>query len=183
MPTTRRFRVPDTTTPLPKLRKNLSAPGLLSAIRAEFATINDPRSGCSIPLVDALMAGLAVFALKYPSLLQFDQHYHAEARIRGNLQRLYGVEHAPCDTQLRERLDPVEPEALRGAFRAVHRQVQRHKGLEPYVYWQDHYLLSVDGTGQFASSAISCPERPPRGAVARPTAREVPPIIISCWRR
>lgn len=68
------------------------------------------------------------------------------------------MEHAPCDTQLRTRLDPVEPEALRGAFRAVHRQLQRHKGLEPYVYWQGHYLLLVDGTGQFASNAVSCPE-------------------------
>lgn len=96
-------------------------------------------------------------------MLQFDLAYHNEARIRGNLQRLYGVEHAPCDTQLRERprggpFDPVEPDALRGAFRAVHRQLQRHKGLEPYVYWQGHYLLLVDGTGQFASSAVSCPE-------------------------
>jgi hypothetical protein len=158
MPTTRQFRTPDTTTPLPKLRKDLSAPGLLGVIRAEFATIGDTRGGCTIPLVDALMSGLAVFGLKYPSLLQFDQDYHTEARIRGNLQRLYGVDKAPCDTQLRERLDPVEPEALRGAFRAVHRQVQRHKGLEPYAYWDDYYLLSVDGTGQFASSAISCPE-------------------------
>lgn len=158
MPTTRQFPTPDTTTPLPKLRKDLSAPGLLGAIRAQFATIGDPRNGCTIPLVDALMSGLAVFGLKYPSLLQFDLAYQNEALIRGNLKRLYGVEHAPCDTQLRTRLDPVEPEALRGAFRAVHRQVQRHKGLEPYVYWDGYYLLSVDGTGQFASSAISCPE-------------------------
>lgn len=158
MPTVRQFPTPDTTTPLPKLRKDLSAPGLLRAIRGAFATIDDTRRGCTIPLVDALMSGLAVFGLKYPSLLQFDLAYHDEARIRGNLQRLYGIERAPCDTQLRERLDPVEPEALRGAFRAVHRQLQRHKGLEPYVYWNGHYLMLVDGTGQFASNAISCPE-------------------------
>jgi hypothetical protein len=158
MPTTRQFPTPDTTTPLPKLRKGLSAPGLLSAIRSAFTEIDDTRNGCTIPLVDALMSGLAVFGLKYPSLLQFDLAYQNEELIRGNLKRLYGVEKAPCDTQLRERLDPVEPEALRGAFRAVHRQVQRHKGLEPYVYWNGHYLLLVDGTGQFASSAVSCPE-------------------------
>ena len=157
MPTIRQFRKPDTT-PLPKMRKDLSTPGLLGAIRSEFAKINDVRKGCTIPLVDALMSGLAVFGLKYPSLLNFDQHYHSDSRIRDNLRRLYGVEHAPCDTQLRERLDPVEPESMRGAFRAVHRQVQRHKGLESYAYWQNNHLLLVDGTGHFSSSAVSCPE-------------------------
>jgi hypothetical protein len=66
------------------------------------------------------------------------------------------VERAPCDTQLRTRLDPVEPESLRPAFLAVHRHLQRHKALEAYQYLDGHYLVSIDGTGQFASSAIGC---------------------------
>lgn len=70
---------------LPPLRKQLSTPGLLSAIRACFAKVVDPRSGCEIPLVDALMSGLAVFGLKYPSLLKFDEAYQNEAVIRANL--------------------------------------------------------------------------------------------------
>ncbi|MEZ5584794.1 MAG: transposase, partial [Candidatus Competibacteraceae bacterium] len=36
--------------------------------------------------------------------------------------------------------------------------MQRHKALEPYRYLEGYYLVSVDGTGQFASGAISCPE-------------------------
>lgn len=143
---------------LPPLRKHLSTPGLLRAIRACFATVVDTRTGCDIPLVDALMSGLAVFGLKYPSLLKFDEAVHNEAVIRSNLQSLYGVERAPCDTQLRTRLDPLEPEALRPAFRALHRHLQRHKALEAYQYLDGDYLVSLDGTGQFASSAISCPE-------------------------
>ena len=143
---------------LPPLRKQLSTPGLLSAIRACFANVVDPRTGCEIPLVDALMSGLAVFGLKYPSLLKFDEAYQNEAVIRANLHSLYGVERAPCDTQLRTRLDPLDPEALRPAFRAVHRHLQRHKALEGYSFLEGYYLVSIDGTGQFASSAISCPE-------------------------
>jgi hypothetical protein len=143
---------------LPPLRKQLSTPGLLSAIRACFAQVVDPRTGCEIPLVDALMSGLAVFGLKYPSLLKFDEAYQNEAVIRANLQSLYGVDRAPCDTQLRTRLDPLDPEALRPAFRAVHRHLQRHKALEAYSFLDGYYLVSIDGTGQFASSAISCPE-------------------------
>ena len=61
-----------------KLRKRLSAPGLLGTVRKSFGAISDPGRGTSsLPLRDVLMSGLAVFSLKYPSLLQFD-------RQRGN---------------------------------------------------------------------------------------------------
>ena len=153
-----RCREPILPASLPPLRKHLSTPGLLEAIRLSFATIPDPRNGCPIPLVDALMSGLAVFGLKYPSLLKFDEAYQNEEVIRANLKSLYSVEHAPCDTQLRTRLDPIDPEQLRSAFAAVHRQLQRGKALEDYPYWEGHYLVSIDGTGQYASSAISCPQ-------------------------
>lgn len=91
-------------------------------------------------------------------MLRFDQAYRQEAVIRANLKSLYGVERAPCDTQLRTRLDAVDPEQLRPAFGAVHRHLQRHKALEAYQYLEGYYLVSIDGTGQFASSAISCPQ-------------------------
>ena len=43
-------------------------------------------------------------------------------------------------------------------FRAVHRHLQRHKALEAYQYLDGQYLVSIDGTGQFASSQLSCPD-------------------------
>jgi Transposase DDE domain. len=103
------------------------------------------------------MSGLAVFGLKYPSLLNFDEGRN-EAVIRHNLHTLYGVEQAPCDTQLRTILDPVDPQRLRGAFRAVHQQLRRDKVLEPYRYLGEYYLVSIDGTGHFASDKVSCSE-------------------------
>ncbi|NJN48231.1 MAG: transposase [Candidatus Competibacteraceae bacterium] len=144
--------------PSPRLRKQLSAPGLLQTIRRCFEQVPEHRNERNqIPLADALMSGLAVFGLKYPSLLKFDEAYN-EGVIRHNLNTLYAVERAPCDTQMRTILDPVDPAELRPAFRAVHRQVQRHKALEPYRYLDGYYLVSVDGTGQFASGAIHCAE-------------------------
>jgi hypothetical protein len=142
----------------PRLRQQLSAPGLLKTIRQSCAAIPDHRHERSeISLTDALMSGLAVFGLKYPSLLQFEQERN-EALIRSNLKTLYGVDRAPCDTQLRTILDPVEPAQLRGAFRAVHRHVQRQGALAQYRYLDGYALLLMDGTGHFASSKISCPE-------------------------
>ena len=52
------------------LRKSLSAPGLLSEVRRCFQAVKDDTAGRGFQLVDYLMSGLAVFGLKYPSLLQ-----------------------------------------------------------------------------------------------------------------
>lgn len=141
------------------LRKHLSAPGLLNAVRQSFNRIPEHRKSGSvkIPLADALMSGLAIFAMKYPSLLKFDEQRNNKI-IRSNLQNLYGVDKAPCDTQLREIADPVLPESLHPAYNALFRQLQRGRVLERYRFLDGHYLVSVDGTGHFASSKISCAE-------------------------
>ncbi len=60
---------------MPKFfRKKLSMPGLLQELKSFFQTLKEPviRKG-AIPLVDGLLSGLAIFSLKYPSLLQFDK--------------------------------------------------------------------------------------------------------------
>jgi len=83
----------------PKLRKSLSHPGLLTAVRKEFKAISETKPTAAIPLADHLMSGLAIFSLKYPSLLQFDNCRH-DAIVRHNLQTLYGIEQAPCVTRI-----------------------------------------------------------------------------------
>src|SRR5262245_54190117 len=111
------------------MRKYLSIDGLLAAIRKTFLKISKEtiRNG-SISLADCLMSGLAMFSLKYPSLLSFDNG-KAEPRIKKNLSNLYGVEDVPSDTYLRERLDKVLPDKLRGAFKKIFAFLQRGKAL------------------------------------------------------
>ena len=139
-----------------KLRKNLSAPGLLATTRTCFDRIADHRGAQAwISLSDALMSGVAVFGLKCPSLLQFDKQ-RQDPVIAHNLGTLYGVKQVPCDSQMREIIDGVESRNLRPAFKAVFSQLQRGKGLEAYTYLDGHYLLSVDGTGHFSSETIHC---------------------------
>jgi hypothetical protein len=113
----------------------------------------DPRPGTpTIPLADCLMSAFALFALKDPSLLAFDQRRH-----EGNLRSLFHIGRVPCDTQFRDVLDLVPPEQLNPAFRDIFRAVQRGKALEPYAYLEGCYLLALDGTGHFFSSALHCP--------------------------
>ncbi len=142
--------------PRPRLRKTLSAPGLLREVRASFNRIEDTVAGRGLNLTDCLMSGLAIFGLKYASLLQFERDARGKALIRSNLKSLYAVGRAPSDTTLRERLDEVDPHGLRRAFKRVLAALQRGGGLEGFTCLGGHYLLSVDGTGYFSSSKVHC---------------------------
>ncbi len=146
------------TQPLPKvMHDDFSAPALLNQVRKVFEKVKDPRRyGQQFSLTDVLMSGLAVFSLKFPSLLKFDENRN-EARIRANLQSLFGVNQAPCDTQLRAVCDQVNPAELRAPFIHIHQRLYDQGLLENFRYLGG-FLFSIDGTGQFASSSISCPQ-------------------------
>jgi hypothetical protein len=136
----------------PKGRKHLSADALLAEVRRGFATIPDHRlSKPEIPLADALMAAFAWYSLKSPSLLAFDHQ-----RTEGNLHTIYGIERVPCDTAMREILDPVAPAALRPVFTRLFRHLQLGKALESLTFFDGHYVVALDGTGYFSSKTIPC---------------------------
>lgn len=142
-----------------KQRKHLSGDALFKGVHGSFSRIEDHRKGgVDITLADALMSGFAVLSLKDPSLLAFDER----RGVDDNLRSIYQIETAPCDTYMRTVLDEVDPEALRASFKDVFRQVQRGKGLEPMVFMNGCYLLSLDGTGYFSSKKLhsdSCMEK------------------------
>ncbi len=105
-----------------------------------------------IPLVDALMSGFAMFSLKDPSLLAFD-----ERRAKPeNLSSIFGIQKIASDTQMRTILDRVAPEALRPLFKSVFRSLQRGKALEKMRVMGKYYLVSLDGTDYFSSKKVHC---------------------------
>jgi hypothetical protein len=137
-----------------KTRKHLSASGLFRLVRSGFEKVADYRIGdVKIDLADALMSAFAMFSLKDPSLLAFDERREKE---NDNLERVYGMKRIPCDTQTRTILDDVDPEAVKASFKDVFREAQRGKVLEDFVFIEGHYLLSVDGTQYFFSNKIHC---------------------------
>jgi hypothetical protein len=136
----------------PQGRKYLSADALFRLVQSGFASLPDYRVGdTEIALADALMSAFAMFSLKAPSLLAFDKE-----RAEGNLHTIYGIERVPCDTYMRDILDPVSPKVLRPVFKSIFRQLQRGKALEPMVFLDGHYLLALDGTEYFSSKALHC---------------------------
>jgi hypothetical protein len=141
-------------------KKQLSAKGMLAKVRCAFEKISGPLKDArgakaKISLVDCLMSGLALFQLKMPSLLQFDQGLN-DGATKHNLQTLYGVKRAPCDTYIRERLDKVDSESLRPAFTDLFSLAQRGKVIEDYKFLNNCVLVSCDGTGVFSSEKVHC---------------------------
>jgi len=135
-----------------KPRKQLSADALYAMLRESFARIADHRDRSpTIPLADALMSAFAMFALKDPSVLAFD-----ERRNDANMKTLFGIGQIPSDSRMREILDPVDPECLRPCFGDVFRLLQRGKALERFQFYDGAYLLALDGTGYFSSQKIHC---------------------------
>lgn len=137
-------------------KKHLSAPGLLKSTRQAFEKIPVSITSSPFSLSDCLMSGLALFGLKYPSLLQFDQDTRMDEGIKHNLQKLYGVSNVPCDTTVRERLDIVDPRFLQKAINKMIALLQRGKVLEQYRYIDDYCLVAIDGSGYFSSHEVHC---------------------------
>lgn len=80
------------------VRKFLCADALIASVYHLFQKIPDPRKlpiTAPISFADVLMSGLAVFSLKFPSLLKYDQYRDV---LDGNLLTLYqNVNHLSPD--------------------------------------------------------------------------------------
>jgi hypothetical protein len=138
----------------PIRRKHLNADALRKTLRERFASIEDSRVKPDISLADALMSGFAVFALKDPSLLAFDERRQDP---NSNLTSIFGIQRVATDSQLRLIIDEVNPSSLRSCFTDLFRQVQRGGALEAFRFLGDSYLLSFDGSEYFSSQKIHCP--------------------------
>lgn len=137
---------------------SLSGESLIQSIRDHFKLVKDHRDQrrIRIPLSDFLMAGFSIFALKFSSLLEFEE----EMREKGYVSRLgplFQLSEVPSDTQLRSVLDDIDPEtSLSPIFKKLFAKAQRSKLLRDFEFLHGKYLLSVDGTQTFSSDCVSC---------------------------
>ena len=101
-----------------KTRRHLSFDPLIRQIRLRAKLFPDTRdeSNCGYSMADAVMSAIALFALKDPSLLAFQERRNDE-----NIKNLFRVLNVPSDTQMRAILDRLEPDLLRPLFNDVFR--------------------------------------------------------------
>lgn len=106
-----------------------------------------------------LMSAYAMFFFQHPSLLDF-QRRMKEKRGRSNLESLFGVEGIPSDSQMREILDGVEIEPLRGILSQIFERMRRVGWAVNYVTRvgdRNYYTVALDGSEYFHSTKIECP--------------------------
>jgi len=136
-----------------KLRNTLSADGIFKIIYSFFTKVPDHRANnWEISLSDGLMSAFAMFSIKDASLLAFNNRTESQL----NLMSIYKIDKMPSDTNMRVMLDPIAPELIKPLFTSLFRHLQRGKGLERFVFMEDHYLVSIDGTGYFSSTRVHC---------------------------
>src|SRR2546428_14130451 len=85
---------------------------LINLLKEKFGQVKDSRSAVNSikPLADALLAGLALFALKDRSLLQFIERLKERS---SNLRSIFKIETIMSDTAMRQIIDPVTPDELK----------------------------------------------------------------------
>ncbi len=131
---------------------------LITTISESYEQIPDVRpnkDSRKITIHDASMSAFAMMHLKYPSLLSFERD-KTEQEVRHNLEHLYQIKkRAPCDTSMREILDPIDPVEFKKPFKTLLSNVQRGGLLKAFEFHcgnlKNHYLLPIDGTGLFYS--------------------------------
>lgn len=129
----------------------------LTKARNLFLGIKDKRAiNATYRLSDIFMSGLAMFSLKYASLLDFDEQTLME---RDNLQRIFKIEKVCSDTHLRKTLDTHPPDEIRTFFADRFEDLQDTGLLAEYEYkigGTKYLISSVDGVQHFSSKRVNC---------------------------
>lgn len=137
-----------------QLRAGINYDVLVEELRSDFEKLPDHRAANVVhKLPDVLMSAYAIFALKYPSLLCFEQQPELE---QANLKRLFGIQKICSDAQMRRILDELDPNHLQELFPKRFDVLQRTGLLTDYRFLKKYLLFSIDGVHYFESKKIKC---------------------------
>jgi hypothetical protein len=170
--------------------KQLQFDSLTKWLKGKFKRFKDKRGkNSSIDLSDSLLSGFAMYSLKDPSLLFFNNKRSAR---RANLKKVYKIDQAPSDSGMRTILDEVSPLNFKGVFRGLVGRLRKAGIWEAYQYYRGHIICSIDGVHHYSSAQISCPhclnyEKSNggvdyrhyllSGAIVHPDKKQVMPVI------
>jgi hypothetical protein len=145
--------------------KSLTLEAIVNLLASTFGAVDEARAADQLryPLHDILMSGFALMFFQPPSLLQF-QRAMQQKRRRCNLPTSFGVPEVPSDTQMREILDGVAPEVLRGVLPQLWEKVRRagwgprFTTTLPSGQQQGTYsTVALDGSEYFHSTQVQGP--------------------------
>ena len=137
-----------------QLRDETTYAALVKELRSDFEKIPDHRAANVVhKLPNILMSAYAIFAMKYPSLLSFEQQTSRELE---NLKQLFGIDKLCSDVQMRRVLDQVAPNDLQPLFARRFKRIKKTGLLGSYRFLKKYYLASCDGVHYFESGKVNC---------------------------
>ena len=170
--------------------KELKIDHLTKWLKGRFKGFSDIRGkNSSVELSDSLLSGFAMFSLKDPSLLFFNNKRPVR---KENLKNVYKVGDAPPDSSMRTILDEVKIADFKGVFRGLVGLVRKAGIWKTYEYYQGHIICSIDGVHHFSSEKIKCSQCLKyekkngqveyrhymlSGAIVHPDKKEVLPVV------
>lgn len=136
------------------LHSDFTFDNIIAKLHTFLSQVSDHRGdNAQIPLVDALMCSIAMFALKDESLNAFVKEFKVRT---ANLQNIYNITTRPSDTAIRTIIDKVPPKELKPANSLLLKELAEKKVLHPYVYMHKYLLVPIDGTTYFSSGKVKC---------------------------
>lgn len=141
--------------------KSLTFEAYRDLLASVFRQIPDPRDERRITweMPAVLMSAFAMFFFQHPNLLEYQRRMKKKSG-RSNLERVFGIEDLPSDTQMREILDGAPIEPLLGVLPEVFERMRRVGWTTKFVTeveGQKYYTVALDGSQYFSSTKIECP--------------------------
>lgn len=140
------------------MSETLTFDSLLKVFHQLLERLPDRRTGKNTryTIKDAALGAFAVFFTQSPSFLAY-QRTMKQSEGRSYAESLFGIEHIPCDNQIRTLLDPLAPCHLFSMFTTVFEALEQCGELDPFRVLEGNLLVSLDGTQYFSSKKIHCP--------------------------
>jgi hypothetical protein len=131
---------------------------LVEELHYGFEKLPDHRTGenTRYEIKDAALSAFGIFFTQSRSFLAY-QRLMEERKGKSNVQGLFGAQRIPSDNQIRNLLDPQEPELLYGVFAKGLQAVADSGQLADFGSYGGQVLISCDGTQTISSQKIGCP--------------------------
>jgi len=168
-----------------KFHDYLSAPNLIKIAQKYFLNIAEPRKRVArkFDLLSFLMSGIAIFFLKFDSLLSFSED---NENTRHNLENIFGILDVPSDTHFRKIVDKIETNKLEGIFKYYFNLVKEKEVLEKYYIFDKYLPVAIDGTGFFQSNEVHCEkclEKKSKNGKLSYEHQALPAVIINPYQK
>jgi hypothetical protein len=137
--------------------ENLKLDNMLKSLEEIFDNLPEHRQGKNnhYEIADAGMGAFSVFFTQSPSFLAYQRDMKLR-KGRSNAESLFALREIPSDNQIRNLLDPINPQYLERCYRQIFQGLEQSGILKGYRSFANTLLVAIDGTEYFSSQKIHC---------------------------